>query len=36
MGYQEYVPPGTTRLADNDRFSTAVDIAADSFPGWTA
>lgn len=34
MGFHEYTPPDTTRLADDTRFSTAVDIAIDAFPDW--
>ncbi len=34
MGYFEYVPPSTQRLSDRTRYSTAVEIAEQGFPGW--
>jgi len=34
MGYHEFVPAPTIRLADRTRFSTAIEIARVNFPRW--
>ncbi len=34
MGAHEYVPPRPDRLSNRTRYSTAIKIMAEAFPGW--